>query len=399
VGKHRKPGQSGGTTVRLVLLSIGLMVPGVFGVASAATTDGLVGNLRCVIVDTPCSAVARPERLPQGAQSPVPGPAVPRRPAPADTAGHGGATTEPTGPAPAITFAPFVDMDAWPPVDLAEVAERTGIARFTVGFVSAGQGCSAAWGGAVPLTVRLDGDLVGQRLDRLRDRTGGKAVVSLTGPEGTDLATQCTKVDDLTRQYRAALDAAGGSGIDVFIPAGEAVDATAVERRSKALAQLQWERPGLEVTLTLPLTPAGLRAEALGVLASALANELDVARVNLFGGDLPAAAGGNGAGRALVQAVTRAHDQLRGVYRGESEARLWERIGVTPMIGTGRSGTFGLADARLLRDWARDRRIGLLSMWSVTRDAECDIATDPARNACSGVAQRRGQFMEILGSA
>jgi hypothetical protein len=397
VGKHRKPAQGSGTTVRLVVLSIGLMVPGVFGVASAATTGGLMGDLRCLLGDRSCSAVAGQQGpRPQGPRAPVTGPAAPRVHAgPVGTSAPSGPTAAPARPGPAITFVPYVDVNAWPTVDLAKIADRTGVTRFTVGFVSAGHGCSAAWGGAVPLNAALGGDLVRQRIDRLRSHAG-HAVVSLTGPEGTDLATQCTKVDDLAGEYRKALDGAGSDDLDVFIPAGEAMDATAIERRSKALAQLQWER-NVRMTLTLPLTPAGLSGEALGVLDSASANGLDVSYVNLFAGGLPAAAGDGGAERALVQAVTRAHAQLRGVYH-ESEARLWGRIGVTPVIGSSASGTFGPADARALRDWARAQGIGRLSMWSITRDAACDTAADPGRNACSGVVQSRGEFMEILES-
>jgi hypothetical protein len=395
VGKHRRPGPGGGTTVRLIMLSIGLLTPGVFGVAAAATT----GGLGCLIAERSrsCPAAASPDRQPQAVRSPVPRPAMPRVPA----AGAPVRTEPTTAPArpdrggPAVAFAPYVDANAWPEVDLARLADQTGIDDFTVGFVSAGHGCSAAWGGAVPLDPLLDGDLIRQRLVRLRDEDG-RAAVSMTGPEGADLATQCTKVDDLARQYRAALDAAGSTDLDVFIPAREAVDATAIERRSKALAELQWERRDLRVSLTLPLSAAGLSAEALGVLNSAVAGGVDVAYVNLFAGDLATAGRAGGTGRALVQAVTRAHSQLRSVYRGDSEARLWGRIGVTPVIGAADSGTFGLADARMLRDWARARRIGRLSMWTVSRDAACDTVADPARNGCSGVPQSRGAFMEIL---
>jgi hypothetical protein len=323
-------------------------------------------------------------RVPAGRSEPV-------RSDPATAPAHRGG--------PAVAFAPYIDVNAWPAVDLAELAGQTGVEDFTVGFVSAGHGCDAAWGGAVPLNPAPDGDLISRRLVRLRDGDG-QAAVSMTGPDGTDLATECTKVDDLARQYRAALDAAGSDDLDVFIRAGEAVDATAIERRSKALAQLQWERRDLRVSLTVPLSPAGLSADALGVLNSAVAGGVDVAYVNLFAGDLPATAGrADGAGRALVQAVTRAHSQLRAVYRGDSEARLWARIGVTPVIGAADSGTFGLTDARMLRDWARARRIGRLSMWTVTRDAACDTIADPARNGCSGVPQSHGEFMEILSAA
>jgi chitinase len=99
--------------------------------------------------------------------------------------------------------------------------------------------------------------------------------------------------------------------------------------------------------------------------------------------------------RQVSDAYTRAGSAL-------TEAAVWARMGATPMIGQNdvAGEVFTLDDARQLRDFADDRKLGRLSMWSANRDIACPgpMGTTPS-NSCSGVAQEPSEFAKILSSA
>lgn len=98
-------------------------------------------------------------------------------------------------------------------------------------------------------------------------------------------------------------------------------------------------------------------------------------------------------GRALFK-------QLRGLYHHTSSANLWRKVGVTPMLGINDESTetFTLADARQVAGWAGKGHIGMLGMWSLGRDSQCDGPVTTTQGNCSGVQQNPWGFSEALGA-
>src|SRR5206468_1781208 len=107
---------------------------------------------------------------------------------------------------------------------------------------------------------------------------GGDVIVSFGGAANQELAQSCTTVDALAAQYQAVVDAYGLTSIDFDVEGAAVADAASIDRRSKAIAQLQHSRK-LQVSLTLPVLPTGLTPDGLKVVRSARDNGVDVSVV------------------------------------------------------------------------------------------------------------------------
>ncbi|MEV0403796.1 hypothetical protein [Actinoallomurus sp. NPDC050550] len=376
MGRHRKRRASPRLSRRIALLSAGLLIPGTGGAVLAATAH--------LDQHAAPSARSRPDSRSGAAMTELPGPrtqATAARPAPA--APSATASPEATAsPAPAakLTFAPYADVLSWPPLDFARTAARTGVRDYTVGFVAAGDGCTATWGGTTPIADPV----VHRRLSKIP----GETIVSFGGPHATDLAHGCPDVDDLTARYRSVLAATDTRQIDFFLTDAALADAASAGRRAQALARLQHDDPGLRVSFTLPLHRSGLTDTALAALRGAAAAGADVSIVDL----LPA----GGTGPALISAATAAHGQLQRLYHQDA-ATTWRRMGIAPVIGVADTGVgFQSADAQQVRAWAAARGLGRLSMWSITRDIPCTLDTTAKNDTCSGLDEDAGVFSRIF---
>lgn len=311
-------------------------------------------------------------------------------------------TTTPPPTGGPVDFAPYLDVTLWPPPDLDGLAADRGLELFTLAFLVTGEAaCAPAWGGVIPLAD----DHLGAEVDELR-AAGSDVIVSFGGALGTELAQSCGTVDALAAAYQAAIDPYGLTGIDVDVEGGALADHAANDRRSAALARLQADAAAagrsLEVSLTLPVLPAGLTADGLEVVRSALEAGVDLAAVNIMAMDYGSAAAPDPDGRMgqyAIDAATATHAQLGTLLAERTDAERWAMIGVTPMIGQNdvAGEIFWPADADQLASFAGQVGVGRLSMWSVTRDAPCPGGPSPWASAtCSGIDQEPGRFGEIL---
>jgi len=101
------------------------------------------------------------------------------------------------------TFAPYVDVTLWPPFDLAQNANTTGVKTYTLGFIVAkGHGdCRASWGTYYLMSENWFGDKVQQ----VR-ANGGDVIASFGGASNSELAEACASVNTLKTQYKAVID-------------------------------------------------------------------------------------------------------------------------------------------------------------------------------------------------
>jgi hypothetical protein len=288
---------------------------------------------------------------------------------------NAGAASPPPAPSgPHIGFAPYADVLAWPPLNLA----KTDVKDFTMGFVAAGGGCSAAWGGMSPVDAAF-------AVHRIKD-VPGKVIVSFGGPHGLELAQSCMQVDDLVKQYRKALDATDPAGLDFYLTEAALADTASVQRRTEALARIQHDDAGRSLSITLPLHRSGLSAQALAALRAMSDGGVQVSIVNLVPAD--------GAGQSVTASATAAHGQLQRIYR---QGDVWQRMGLTPTIGVAGVGAqFRPTDAEQIMTWAVAHGLGRLSMWSVTRDTPCTDDTSVTSDTCSGLDEDAGVFSKIF---
>jgi hypothetical protein len=373
VGRHRKRQRKHPRRIsrRVALVSAGLLVPLTgSAVVFAATNDPTrpfkrpAGHHQTLARRSAADAPSRVRPPAAGVASASP---LPRTPSTAP--GH----AESSARSP-IAFAPYADMPAWPPVDLAELHAKS----YTLGFVAAGTGCSATWDGLSPVDAA-------SAIGRIKD-VPGKVNVAFGGPRDVELAQSCDSADALAREYRKAIDATHPSALDFFLSDATLSDTSSVQRRTDALVRVQkgHDRP---LSITLPLHRSGLAANALAVLRSAAGAGLQVAIVNLVPAD--------GLDGSVTAAATTANGQLQKLYH-QSEAQVWQRMGLTPVIGVAGGGLpFRPADARQLLAWATARGLGRLS-WSLTRDTPCTVDTSVTNDTCSGLDEDTGVFSKIF---
>jgi hypothetical protein len=299
-------------------------------------------------------------------------------------------------------FAPYADMTLYPAPNLAQIKRASGARQITLGFVVAqnGSSCTPTWGGypADP----ADGPRA-YRLPNVRSfrRTGGEAVVSFGGQAGAELATVCPNPAALTNAYASVIAAYHPRRLDFDIEGQTLKNSAATKLRSEALLALQRRFRGLPISFTLPVLPSGLEPDALRVIRSAVARGVRLKYLNLMAMDYGASAAPHPSGRMgryALSAVRRASSQLHRSYPHLAPGARLALLGVTPMIGVNDvSGErFTLADARVLANFARRYRLGLLSMWDLPRDRACAKPDGAARDSCSGIRQRRYQFSHLL---
>ncbi|MYW47900.1 cellulose binding domain-containing protein [Streptomyces sp. SID161] len=354
----------------------------------------------CRIDDARCSADGGATPEPSGRPSEPPSPAPTRTdtPAPTGTATPTkSATPTPTGSTGTGTtasagFAPYVDTSLYPAFDLLGTADATGVKNYNLAFLTDGGGCTPKWGGVTDLT----GDGVAAQIGALRAK-GGDVRVSFGGASGSELATTCSSADALAAAYGKAIDAFKLTKVDFDIEGGALPDTAANTRRAQAIAELQAQHPGLDVSFTLPVMPEGLTQDGVNLLADAKAHGVRTGTVNIMAMDYGASYSGD-MGAYAEQAATATQAQIKSVL-GLSDSAAWKTVAVTPMIGVNdvSSEVFTVEDAGRLADFAKAKGLGGLSMWSATRDKQCAGGSKPTADAtCSSIAQDRFAFSKAF---
>jgi hypothetical protein len=296
-------------------------------------------------------------------------------------------------------FAPYVDMTLSED-SLAAMMSASGVRDLSLAFIVSGRPCEASWGGY----YGIGAPAIKDRIDALQ-AAGGEAIVSFGGAINQDLSRTCTSIAALADQYRAVIDEYGIRDLDFDIEGADQTDAASLERRFKAIAQIQAEgraagKP-VTISLTLPTTTNGLTAAGLGVVRAAIADGVDINVVNVMAMDYydPSLDYSGRMGDYAISAATGLHDQLATLYPDRGDAQVWGMVGVTPMIGINDDPQeiFTTADAAKLTAFANEKGFGRLAMWSINRDATCPAPTQWTSNTCSGVPDADWAFSDTFG--
>ncbi|MEV7363179.1 cellulose binding domain-containing protein [Streptomyces sp. NPDC093675] len=352
----------------------------------------------CLIDGAECSADdgAMPEPSGRPTQSPTPTATPTRTPTPTATAtGTPSPTASGTpgsGTSTSAGFAPYVDTSLYPAFDLIAAADATGVKDYNLAFVTDGGGCTPKWGGV----TAIGSDAVAAQIGALRAK-GGDVRVSFGGASGAELATGCSSADALAAAYGKVVDAYKLTKVDFDVEGGALPNTAANTRRARAVTKLQQQHPGLDVSFTLPVMPEGLTQDGVDLVADARTNGVKISTVNIMAMDYGAAYSGD-MGTYATQAATAAQAQLKSVL-GLSDGAAWKAVAVTPMIGVNdvSSEIFKVDDAAQLADFARSKGLGGLSMWSATRDRQCDGGARPTADpTCSSVVQDRFAFSKAF---
>lgn len=282
---------------------------------------------------------------------------------------------------------PYIDVTATAPT-MASVANATGHKYFTTAFIiGSAAGCVPTWGGTIPLAeARIVNDINAIKA------AGGDVTVAFGGAVGPYLEHVCGTQAALAGAYKQVIDTLHISHIDVDIEASVNTDLM-----NKALAQVQRERPGTQISFTLMVQgdDYGLTPQlGVDVLTNAKANGVDVGIVNPMTMEF----GSSRAdwGDAVIAAANATLAQMAQIWPERTDAQRKRMLGVTPMIGRNFNGRiFQLEDGNQLVTWANTNHIGLLAFWSVGRD-NGGCAGGGVSATCSSISQTTYQFTNIF---
>lgn len=288
---------------------------------------------------------------------------------------------------PAVS--PYVDATRMPNENyLVDLHRETGLNSVTLAFVlGTGYGCTPSWGGESTLQ---DSRII--NAVKAFKNVGGDVIVATGGAMGPYLEATCSSPDQLADAYKKALDIVDSTHLDIDIEASINVDIM-----MNALKKLRSMIPSLTISFTMMVQgdDYGI-VDILGVdiLKRAVQNNVEVNIVN--GMTMEFGSKRASWGDAVIAASESLHRQMKQVWPHKSDEELYTMIGVTPMIGRNFNGKiFQIKHVEQLVDWAKQRKIGHLSFWSVGRD-NGDCPGGGVSPSCSSIAQNKFEFSKIF---
>ncbi|MEC3992839.1 glycosyl hydrolase family 18 protein [Actinacidiphila sp. DG2A-62] len=307
-------------------------------------------------------------------------------------------------PLPAHVFAPY--FEAYNGDSLSGLASASGNKYLTMAFIqtaSAGS-CTAYWNGDSGMPIAQAN--FGSDIDALQ-AGGGDVIPSFGGyaadNSGTDIADSCTDVNSIAAAYEKVITTYDVSRIDLDVEDNSLTKSAALDRRNKAVKQVQdWAAANgrtVQFSYTFPTTTHGLVDGTLGdgstlpILRNAISNGVKLDVVNLMTFDYYDGATHNMA-TDTETAAQGLHDQLAQLYPSKTDAQLWGMVGVTEMPGIddyGAAETFTTANATTVYNWAVGKGINTLSFWALQRD-NGNCPGQGGSDSCSGTTQSTWQF-------
>ncbi|BCY15500.1 chitinase [Actinoplanes sp. L3-i22] len=313
------------------------------------------------------------------------------------------------GPTAKSWAVPYVDVTLTPTFQFQDPTANPAN-TVALGFVVAHpkSACTPSWGGAYTLDEAASALELDRRIDQLR-QAGGDITLSLGGLNNKELAVACTDQTRLTDAYRELIKRYDVNTLDLDIEGTATADQASLQRRVQAVAAVQKERAGagkpLAVWLTLPVTPDGLTADGVGVVRGMLDGGVTLRGVNVMTMDFNNGDKHPDMLALSTSALNGTHKQITDLYlqlgQKLTSPQAWSRIGATPMIGQNDvdAERFTVDDAQGLANFAIDRGLGRVSMWSINRDAPCQGTFANVvvhSNTCSGVDQESLAFSKVF---
>jgi hypothetical protein len=255
---------------------------------------------------------------------------------------------------------------------LMEAKQRAGMEGATLAFAVSGGGCSL--GGGMEATLN-DSSVSADIHQFVAD--GGKLILSFGGAAGTYLESVCSS-DSMVVLIRKLIDKHGVHAVDFDVEGAQLGDARLNAVRNAVIKKLQAIYPDLYISFTLPVSPylntwepGGLPASAVNLIRDAVQAGVKISVINLMTMDYGSYySAGKKMGDLAISAAQQTFGQLRGIYPSKTDPELWAMIGITPMIGQNDepSEVFKPSDAVAVANFAKQKGLGLLSMWAMQRD-------------------------------
>lgn len=291
--------------------------------------------------------------------------------------------------------APYIDMSSWVATssaysnngapNLGKLSEESGFKYFNLGFIQPDTTTPLdtngkirwGWGGYYLLSpdnadnTQYQG--IVKALDDLR-ANGGDYAISIGGQLGAAPWAVTQNQAELEKFYEDVISTYSLKRMDLDIEE-ENQDKTQNEINAKAIKNIQ-DKTNIEITLTIPIMPSGWQDKQLNIIKAYLDAGVDITLINSM-----TMCYGTGVyenedyGTASVRAITNSIKQMKELYSNYginlTDDQAYLKTGATFSIGYENSlyPTFTLKMAESVVDDAKEHNYGMVSMWSMGRDA------------------------------
>ncbi len=290
---------------------------------------------------------------------------------------------------PVEMAAPYEYLGWGDPQPPASVIETTGVKDLTLAFILSHGACNPEWDGEHPLLGGSDAAAI----ESVR-AAGGEVDVSFGGWSGKKLGNSCKTPAALAGAYQKVIDAYSLKAIDIDIEHGEFTSKKVRKRVIEALAIVQAQNPGLEISITFGTEEDGPEADGRSLIADAAAIGLQPSVWTImpfdFGRPL------TDMGHASIRAVEGLQRDLVAAY-GISPAVAYEHAGISSMDGdTDESSELvSVEDFETMLAFAQQNHLARFTFWAVNRDRQCEGGENTGED-CSGIAQQPYAFTNVI---
>ena len=291
--------------------------------------------------------------------------------------------------------APYIDMSSWVDTansysingapNLGKLCDDTGFSYFNLGFIQPdtttplNQDGSINWGwggyGSLNKNNSSNSQYQGivKSLESLRAK-GGDFAISVGGQLGDAPWKVTQNQSALESFYLDIIETYSLKRLDLDIEESNQ-DKSQNEVNAKAIKSVQ-DKTNIEITLTIPVMPNGWQEKQLNIINAYLNAGVDVAVINSM-----TMCYGTGVyenedyGTASVRAMDNCFKQIKEIYSNYglalSDDQAYLKLGATFSIGYESTlyPTFTLSMANTVVEDAKKHNYGLVSMWSMGRDA------------------------------
>lgn len=299
--------------------------------------------------------------------------------------------------------APYIDMSSWvEPTNaysingapnLGKLYDDSGFRYFNLGFINPDQTTPLAddgnirwgWGGYYSLSKKGGTNSsqyqgIVDSLKNLRAK-GGDFAISIGGQLGDAPWSVTQNVNALENFYLDIIGTYELKRLDLDIEmSNQDEDQNIVN--AQAIKKVQ-DKTNIEITLTIPIMPSGWEQKQIKIINAYLDAGVDIACINSM--TMCYGTGtfeGEDYGEASVRAITNSIKQLKTIYSNHgyelTDDQAYLKTGATMSIGyeSNLYPVFTTEMASTIVEDAKDKNYGLVSMWSMGRDAKLETNSE-----------------------
>ena len=269
---------------------------------------------------------------------------------------------------------------------MAKVEQQTGISYYNLGFIQPDQtkpldesgNIRWGWGGYYSLSESgNDGyqyPKIKQTINDLKN-LGAGITISIGGQLGDAPWIVTNDVDKLASFYKDVIQTYDVKRLDLDIEESNQVQSGNIAN-AKAIKKVQ-DETGIDIVLTIPIMPNGWQDKQINIIKAYLDQGVQISLINsmtmCYGGGLYA---GEDYGDASIRAIENSVQQMKNIWASYgtvlTDKQAYAKTGATVDIGyeSSQYPVFTLEMTRKVVDHAKENGYGMLSYWSINRDAQ-----------------------------